>query len=353
MSTGPGRWNTIARAFRALPVLVTNGSMTDASRLGSHTAAPPPAPHRSDSWLLWHRLSRGRADFGNPAAFDKRVKESRWESFTVTAEDTAFLDALAQFSGRETGRGGLMTFTGSNWLITIVAQPQPVYRDQPAGVSVWWGYGLFPGRAGNHTPKPVTMCSGREILEEILHHLPFDEAVRARVLRTSTVVPCLMPYITSQFLARRRHDRPKAVPDGSVNLAFIGRFAEVPDDVVFTVEYSVRTAWTAVAQLLDLPEQPPAVYKGACADDGHERCRPFLSFLASASLRGRGSGQGPQVPHGGRGALAAVDPALLRRPVVCTVRSHAFVAPGGRAEADLAGSASRPSGGCPSAGAMP
>ncbi|MFH9824977.1 oleate hydratase [Streptomyces bobili] len=243
-------------------VLVTNGSMTDASSLGSHTAAPPPAPHRSDSWLLWHRMSRGRADLGNPAAFDKRVKESRWESFTVTAEDPAFLDALAEFSGRETGRGGLMTFTGSNWLITIVAQPQPVYRDQPDGVSVWWGYGLFPGRAGNHTPKPMTMCSGREILEEILHHLPFDEAVRARVLRTSRVVPCLMPYITSQFLARRRHDRPKVVPDGSVNLAFIGQFAEVPDDVVFTVEYSVRTAWTAVAQLLDLPEQPPAVYKG-------------------------------------------------------------------------------------------
>jgi oleate hydratase len=32
--------------------------------------------------------------------------------------------------------------------------------------------------------------------------------------------------------------------------------------VVFTVEYSVRTAWTAVAALLNLDKQPPAVYKG-------------------------------------------------------------------------------------------
>jgi oleate hydratase len=52
------------------------------------------------------------------------------------------------------------------------------------------------------------------------------------------------------------------VPEKSVNLAFIGQFAEVPDDVVFTVEYSVRTAWTAVAQLLKLDKRPPQVYKG-------------------------------------------------------------------------------------------
>ncbi|WP_405876926.1 oleate hydratase [Streptomyces sp. NBC_01136] len=243
-------------------VLVTNGSMTDASSLGSHTSAPPAPPRSSDAWLLWHRLARGREDFGNPDVFDKHVEESRWESFTVTSKDPAFLDALEDFSGRETGKGGLMTFTDSNWLLSIVANRQPVYRDQPEGVSVWWGYGLFPGRAGNHTAKPMTMCSGREILEELLHHLGFEEPVAARVLETSTVVPCLMPYITSQFLVRRGDDRPKVVPEGSVNLAFIGQFADVPDDVVFTVEYSVRTAWTAVAQLLKLDKRPPEVYHG-------------------------------------------------------------------------------------------
>ncbi|WP_391858902.1 oleate hydratase [Streptomyces rhizosphaerihabitans] len=243
-------------------VLVTNGSMTDASSLGSHTSTPPPAPHRSDAWLLWHRLARGRDDFGNPDAFDKHVKESRWESFTVTTKDPAFLKALEEFSGRPAGKGGLMTFTGSNWLLTIVANRQPVYRDQPEDVGVWWGYGLFPGRAGNHTPKPMTMCTGREILEEVLHHLPFDERTADRIRETSIVVPCVMPYITSQFLARRRDDRPRVVPKESVNLAFIGQFAEVPDDVVFTVEYSVRTAWTAVAQLLKLDRHPPQVYKG-------------------------------------------------------------------------------------------
>ncbi|MEU4090750.1 oleate hydratase [Streptomyces aureus] len=243
-------------------VLVTNGSMTDASSLGSHTAPPPPAPHRSDAWLLWHKLARGRDDFGDPAAFDKHPDKSRWESFTVTSRDPAFLRALEEFGGRPTGRGGLMTFTDSNWLLTIVANRQPVYRDQPEDVSVWWGYGLFPGREGDHVRKPMTECSGREILEEVLHHLPFDERTAARILETSTVVPCVMPYITSQFLARRRDDRPEVVPRDSVNLAFIGQFAEVPDDVVFTVEYSVRTAWTAVTRLLNLDTRPPEVYKG-------------------------------------------------------------------------------------------
>ena len=36
----------------------------------------------------------------------------------------------------------------------------------------------------------------------------------------------------------------------------------MPDDVVFTVEYSVRSAQTAVYSLLGLEKKPPPVYKG-------------------------------------------------------------------------------------------
>jgi len=131
-----GRAETIAVAPEDL-VFVTNGSMTDSSSVGSHTSAPPPAPERSDAWLLWHRLARGR-------------------------------EAFEKFSGRPAGRDGLMTFTSSNWLLSAVVHRQPVYHDQPEDTTVWWGYGLFPDRAGNRTPKPMTMCTGREILEEVL-----------------------------------------------------------------------------------------------------------------------------------------------------------------------------------------
>ena len=62
----------------------------------------------------------------------------------------------------------------------------------------------------------------------------------------------MMPFITSQFLPREKGDRPQVVPEGSTNLAFIGQFCELPDDVVFTVEYSIRSAQTAVYTLLGL-----------------------------------------------------------------------------------------------------
>lgn len=62
----------------------------------------------------------------------------------------------------------------------------------------------------------------------------------------------MMPYITSQFMPRKRSDRPLTVPEGCTNLGFIGQFVEVPGDVVFTVETSVRTAMEAVYKLTKL-----------------------------------------------------------------------------------------------------
>lgn len=59
----------------------------------------------------------------------------------------------------------------------------------------------------------------------------------------------MMPYITAQFMPRLNSDRPPVVPEGSTNLAFIGQFCEIPDDVVFTEEYSVRAARIAVYTL--------------------------------------------------------------------------------------------------------
>ena len=72
----------------------------------------------------------------------------------------------------------------------------------------------------------------------------------------------MMPFITSQFLRREKGDRPDVVPEGWYNLGFVGQFVELPDDVVFTVEYSIRSAQAAVSRLLGLKTEPPPVYKG-------------------------------------------------------------------------------------------
>jgi len=52
------------------------------------------------------------------------------------------------------------------------------------------------------------------------------------------------------------------VPAGATNFAFIGQFCEQADDVVFTVEYSIRSAMAATYDLLGLKITPPKVYKG-------------------------------------------------------------------------------------------
>jgi myosin-crossreactive antigen len=42
--------------------------------------------------------------------------------------------------------------------------------------------------------------------------------------------------------SKKQGDRSDVVSARSTNFAFIGQYAELPDDVVSTVEYSVRSA---------------------------------------------------------------------------------------------------------------
>ena len=47
-------------------------------------------------------------------------------------------------------------------------------------------------------------------------------------------------------------DRPDIVPEGAVNFAFLGQFAETKRDTIFTTEYSMRTGMEAVYTLLNV-----------------------------------------------------------------------------------------------------
>ena len=237
-------------------VFFQNGSMTDASSFGSMTAAPARLTKEdSGGWRLWEKLANGRADFGNPAAFNASIPESYWESFTVTLRDTTFFDRMEAFSGNKAGTGGLVTFKDSNWLMSVVLYHQPHFANQPAGVQVFWGYALHPDRVGNFVAKPMSDCGGAEILRELCGHLNFDPAAFA----AATCIPCRLPYITSMFMPRAPGDRPAPVPKSSKNLAFVSQFVEIPEDVVFTVEYSVRVAQMAVYQLLNIDREIPPI----------------------------------------------------------------------------------------------
>lgn len=237
-------------------VFFQNASMTDATSLGTMTS-PPPKLTKTDSggWALWEKIARNRPEFGNPAAFNSSIPESFWESFTVTCRNPRFFDAMEAFTGNAAGTGGLVTFKDSNWLMSVVLYHQPHFLDQPKDVQVFWGYALHPDRVGNFVARPMSECGGADILKELCGHLNFDLSV----FDDATCVPCRLPYITSMFMPRRKTDRPLPVPVRSKNLAFVSQFVEIPDDVVFTVEYSVRAAQMAVYALLKIDRTIPAV----------------------------------------------------------------------------------------------
>ena len=242
-----GATDTVVVAATDL-VFFTNASMTDASSYGSMTSAPPRLTKRdSQGWALWEKIAEGRPDFGRPATFNSSIPESWWESYTVTLKDTVFFDAMERFSGNRAGTGGLVTFKDSRWLMSIVLAHQPHFAGQPEGVQVFWGYALHPDRVGDFVNKPMAECTGEEILRELCGHLNFDHD---EVFANANCIPCRMPYITSMFMPRAKSDRPLPVPASSSNLAFVSQFCEIADDVVFTVEYSVRAAQTAVYELL-------------------------------------------------------------------------------------------------------
>jgi len=237
-------------------VFLQNGSMTDASSLGSMTAAPAKLTKaESSSWMVWEKLAKDRPQFGNPAVFNSCMAQSVWESFTVTLKEPSFFNEMIRFTGNQPGTGGLVTFKDSNWLMSIVLAWQPHFPNQPEGVQVFWGYGLFPDRVGNFVPKPMDECTGAEILQELCGHLRFD----LEIVDSANCIPCRMPYITSMFMPRARGDRPLPVPAGSRNLALVSQFVEIPGDVVFTVEYSVRAAQMAVYELLGIRRPVPPV----------------------------------------------------------------------------------------------
>jgi oleate hydratase len=242
-------------------VFVTNGSMTAASSLGT-MSSPPTLGTKAEggSWALWEALVHDHTDFGRPSAFNGNVTESKWLSFTATLRDPTFLRLMEEFTSNKAGTGGLVTLTDSNWLMSMVVPYQPHFINQPDDIYVFWSYGLFPDQEGNFVKKKMSDCTGEELLVELWRHLHFDDHI-PMMLKNASCIPCMMPFITSQFMPRVKGDRPLVRPVGTTNIAFIGQYCEIPDDVVFTVEYSVRSAQTAVYSFLKIDKEVSPLYK--------------------------------------------------------------------------------------------
>lgn len=250
-------------------VFVTNGSITESSTYGNQDTPAPITHAKGNSWNLWENMAEQDPAFGHPDVFCENIPDRSW---FVSATTTMKTKKLAPYFERLTKRnlydgkvntGGIVTVVDSNWGLSFTIHRQPHFKSQKPNEIVIWIYALYSDTKGNYVHKKVVDCTGKEIAEEMLYHLgvPVDEIADAADDENMTTVPVYMPYITSYFMPRKKGDRPAVVPEGSVNLAFIGNFAESPTrDTVFTTEYSVRTAMESVYTLLNVDRGVPEVF---------------------------------------------------------------------------------------------
>ncbi|WP_212005152.1 oleate hydratase [Chitinophaga sp. HK235] len=249
-------------------VIVTTGSMTEDTSYGNNTTAPVLAVDNSNSgksagWKLWKNLAAKSPAFGKPEKFCSNIEKSSWESVTLTCRPSALVEKLKTYAVNDpysgkTVTGGIITITDSNWLMSFTCNRQPHFPTQPDDMLVLWVYSLFMDKEGNYIKKTMPACTGNEILTELCYHLGIVEQID-NVVENTIVRTAYMPYITSMFMPRAKGDRPQIVPDGCKNLALIGQFVETNNDVVFTMESSVRTARVAVYTLLNLNKQVPDI----------------------------------------------------------------------------------------------
>lgn len=250
-------------------VFVTNGSITESSTYGDQNTPAPITHAKGSSWKLWENLAAQDPAFGHPDVFCENLPERSWfVSATATMENRKLAPYFERLTKRslydgKVNTGGIITVTDSNWLLSFTIHRQPHFPSQNPDQIVIWIYALYSDTEGNYVKKRIVDCTGQEIAEEMLYHLgvPEDKIAEYSSQENMNTVPVYMPYITSYFMPRHDGDRPAVVPKGSVNLAFIGNFAESPTrDTVFTTEYSVRTAMEAVYTIFKVDRGVPEVY---------------------------------------------------------------------------------------------
>ena len=251
-------------------VYITDGGCVENATWGSQdeVAGVDEKIRPGGGWDLWRRIAAQAPDgsFGNPDVFCSSPEQSNWMSATVDTADPEILSAIQRICRRDplSGRvvtGGIVTARDSKWLLSWTINRQPQFKTQPDGHVLVWVYALFTDRPGDFVQKPMRECTGAEVCEEWLYHIgvPEDDIVRLATQCANTTT-CYMPYITAFFMPRSDTDRPKVVPEGAVNFAFLGQFAEVARDTIFTTEYSMRTGMEAVYTLCDVDRGVPEVW---------------------------------------------------------------------------------------------
>lgn len=254
-------------------VFITNGCCTDTSCYGDQTHAPD-LSHivngQGESWDLWKNIAKQAKhdEYGHPDVFCSDTEATNWMSATVETSNEDIIQHIMNICKRDprAGKvttGGIVTVKDSvnNWFLSWTINRQPQFRSQNKDTVLVWLYALHTDTEGNYIKKTMRDCTGEEICQEWLYHIGIDESkIKDYSENACNTTTCFMPYINAFFQPRKNVDRPKVVPEGAVNFAFIGQFAETPRDTIFTTEYSMRTGMESVYTLLNVDRGVPEVW---------------------------------------------------------------------------------------------
>jgi oleate hydratase len=251
-------------------VFITNGCPTDTTCYGSQDEAPDLSKIKNgsgESWDMWKRIAAQDEAFGHPEKFCSHEAESNWMSATVdltSDEILSYIMAICQRDPRagKVTTGGIVTVKDSQdgWFLSWTINRQPQFRMQPKDHVLVWVYGLYTNVPGNYVKKAMKECTGKEICEEWLYHIGVPASKIEALASECNTTTAYMPYINAFFMPRQVKDRPLVVPNGAVNFAFIGQFAETERDTIFTTEYSIRTGMEAVYTLMNVDRAVPETW---------------------------------------------------------------------------------------------
>lgn len=254
-------------------VFITNGCCTDTSCYGDQNTAPNLSKIKNgygESWDMWKNIAQQaiHGEFGNPDAFCSDIDATNWMSATVETSNEEIIRHIIYVCKRDPRKGkvttgGIVTVKDStdNWYLSWTINRQPQFKSQNKDTVLVWLYALNTNTEGNYVKKPMRECTGVEVCAEWLYHIGIDEdKIYDLAVKSCNTTTCFMPYINAFFQPRKYEDRPKVVPDGAVNFAFLGQFAETPRDTIFTTEYSIRTGMESVYTLLDIDRGVPEVW---------------------------------------------------------------------------------------------
>ena len=254
-------------------VFITNGCCTDTSCYGDQTHAPDLSGienGKGESWDLWKNIAKQatHGEFGRPEVFCSDTEATNWMSATVETANEEIIQHIISVCKRDPREGkvttgGIVTVKDSteNWYLSWTINRQPQFKAQTPGSVLVWVYALNTNKPGNYVKKGMRDCTGEEICREWLYHIGVPQKEIDRLAKEAcNTTSCFMPYINAFFQPRKAQDRPLVVPQGAVNFAFLGQFAETPRDTIFTTEYSIRTGMEAVYTLLDVDRAVPEVW---------------------------------------------------------------------------------------------